>query len=1108
MNEDTEEGSTKAVLPQTGFPIVGIGASAGGLAALEAFFSAFPPDALPGMGFVVVQHLAPDHKSILSELVERYTSMPVQEARDNSPVLPNHVYVIPPNYDMACVNGTLHLTEPGAPRGHRLPIDFFLRSLAQDRHEHAICIILSGTGSDGTLGLRAIKSEGGMAIAQDPSTAAFDSMPRSAIASGLIDSVLPPAEMPAQLTAFANRAFAPPSTAAITMPRLEDSLMKILILVRAQTGHDFSGYKLNTILRRIQRRMALLRIDNPEDYLLHLRQAPAELDNLFRDFLIGVTTFFRDPASFEALAESVFPRLFNSKEPEAPIRVWVPGCSTGEEAYSLAILLQEHIESLHKNFQVNIFATDIDSGSIQQARTGVYPASIAADVSPARLSRYFAFDAATSTYRVNRVIRDMLIFSEQDLTRDPPFSRLDLISCRNLLIYFGADLQKRLIPLFHYSLLPNGYLALGASETIGSFSDLFHSLDRASKIFQRLPDHRGLSHPSFRRFRSPLIEDEARALPLPKPVRPTKPLLRGLVETALLDRWAPAAALVTQSGEILYLHGRSGMYLEPVAGEASLNILNMARQGLRRDLTFALHNAALRNETVRSGPVQVKTNGDFTTIDLEVQPLDGNFEYLPAKDLFLISFQPVEATPTTPLLPQDESADARILTLQQDLVAKDEYLRSSLEQMETANEELRSSHEEMQSINEELQSTNEELETSKEELQSVNEELATVNVELQQRVNDLSHANNDMNNLLAGTGVGTIFVDHQLRIQRFTPAVTQVINLIATDIGRPVSHIASNLIGYTNLIADIEAVLNTLTQRDIEVETNSHSWFLLRIRPYRTLENVIEGAVILFFDITELVHTRQSRRLGEDTVRQLAATLPQLLWTFTAEGVCDYVSPQWTTFTGESESHLLGIGWLKRIHSADRDRVIARWNQSISSGFSLDIEFRLLAASGIGEWFHTRITPLRDPATLALRWFAVSTNIESAKRATLTRQALLEASPHCVLIHDAEGRIMDSNIPAQRLFALQRDQLRGLSLQSLLEDAVGADGGPLDWTSFPPLSARRTGQPGPPVRIGLTRPSTTAWLLVSAAVVAQSEDVAPFPVITQLVLVDSVDKIG
>ncbi|PTN36341.1 chemotaxis protein CheB [Desulfonatronum sp. SC1] len=898
---DTPPGAGEAsadVLAATapgGFPIVGIGASAGGLAAFEAFFSGMPAIGDPGMAFVLVQHLAPDHKSILTDLIRRYTRMQVFEVEDGMTVHPNCAYIIPPGRDMAFLNGALQLLEPSAPRGQRLPIDFFFRSLAQDQRERCIGIVLSGTGSDGTLGVRAIKGEGGMVMAQNPASTEYDGMPRSAVATGLVDFVLPPAEMPAQLIAYTVHAFGHPPKPTTPTSRVENAMNKIFVLLRSQVGHDFSQYKPSSVQRRIERRMAVQQIESMDDYVKFIRATPTETEALFRDMLIGVTSFFRDPAAFKALQELVVPKLFAGRSAGATIRVWVPGCSTGEEAYSLAILLREHLEEQRKSFKLQVFATDIDSQAVAVARTGIYPASIGTDITPERLARFFTPEPGDAegnppAYRIRKNIRDLLIISEQNVTRDPPFSKLDLISCRNLMIYMGSELQKKLIPLFHYALNPGGFLFLGTSETVGEHADLFVGLANKAKIYQRRENFHGIQRAALGRFLPPMV-GTMEEVPLRSAGRTTVPAklpLRELTETALLQEVVPAGALVTADGDILYLHGRTGMYLEPAPGEAGVsNIIKMAREGLKHDLTVALNKAAGTLETVRLPGLRVKTNGSFRTVDLTVRPVDPRMGELardkPAANkpsLFLVILQDVPEKPeagdqssagdvqTEDRGLEDDlsgdgldklAVDARITALKQALRAKEEYLQAVNEELETSNEELKSSNEEMQSVNEELQSTNEELETSKEELQSVNEELVTVNSELQTKVADLSRANNDMNNLLAGTGVATVFVDHQLRILRFTPAATRLINLILSDVGRPVGHIVSNLKDYGRLSQDVQAVLDTLIPKEEQVRTAEDKWYSMRILPYRTLDNVIEGAVITFVDITESKQAQEAR---------------------------------------------------------------------------------------------------------------------------------------------------------------------------------------------------------------------------------------------------------
>ena len=864
-----------SLAPVRGFPLVGIGASAGGLAAFEAFFSGMPEDIDPGMAFVLVQHLAPDHKSLLTELIGHCTRMPVFEVEDGMVVQANCVYIIPPNCNMALLQGALHLFDPVAPRGQRLPIDFFFQSLAADRQEQAIGIVLSGTGSDGTLGLRAIKESGGMVMAQSLASCEYDGMPRSAIATGLVDYQLPPTDMPARLIAYAAHALTRligPGLPAT--PRLESALKKVFIVLRTKTGHDFSQYKTSSMQRRILRRMAVQQIETLDIYVDFLQQTPTEAQTLFRDLLISVTGFFRDPEAFLALEHQVLPKLLANKPVGSVVRVWCPGCATGEEAYSLAMLLVERMEAIGRSLTVQVFATDIDSRAIAHARTGLYPASIATDVSAQRLARFFVAGHDGADYRIHKNVRDMLVFSEQSLIKDPPFSRLDLISCRNLLIYLNADLQKMLIPLFHFALNPGGVLFLGNSEGLGELEEMFEVLDRAAKLYRRneypISDRRAL----LSRFMAPqtAVETSLAAVATVKTAFPARTPLRQLIEQTLLAQVAPASALVNAAGDILYLHGRTGSYLEPCPGAADIqNILKMARDGLRPALSLALHQAANTRQGSDIPAILVKTDGHDTWVKLGVYPvvMGPDVDQQPA--LYLVTLQDTPAAqvpqPGSTQSATDAATQTRIEALTRDLQAKDDYLQNLHEEMDTDQEELKSSNEEMQSVNEELQSTNEELETAKEELQSVNEELATVNAELQTRVGELTCANNDMNNLLAGADIGMVFVDFQLRILRFTPAISRIINLIPADIGRPVGQIITNLSGYSSLVADVAVVLKTLVPKEVEVQANDSQWYTLRILPYRTLNNVIEGAVILFVNITEAVHARDALRQANDLLR-------------------------------------------------------------------------------------------------------------------------------------------------------------------------------------------------------------------------------------------------
>ena len=831
------------------FPVVGIGASAGGLAAIEEFLTAVPAGESLGMAFVLVQHLDPDHKSLLLDLVKKYTHIEIAWAEDGMEVRSDCAYIMPPDTNMALVDGRLCLVEPEAPRGHRLPIDHFFRSLAADQRERAVCIVLSGAGSDGTLGLRAINGEGGMVIAQSPETAAYDGMPRSAIATGLVDYVLPPADMPKQLLGYVSRAFGrAPQPAHAAAPGAADLLPQVLHVLRVRSGHDFTHYKTNTLRRRVERRMAVTRVERMDDYIALLKRDSLEVETLFRELLIRVTNFFRDAPAFEALAAEALPRLIAAHAPGDPVRVWAPGCSTGEEAYSIAMLLLEQAGDVKRNVSAQVFATDIDAEAIVRARAGVYPVSISADVSPDRLARFFVQDG--DTYRVAKTVRDCLVFARQDVTKDPPVSRVDLISCRNLLIYMNADLQQRLMPVFHYAINPDGYLFLGSSETVGDAADLFAPVDKKWKLFQR----RGTVTP-----RQPLPTSTT---PLRgggagggrRPAPPEAPLrvrVRDLAERTLLEKHAPACVVVNAEGDVLYIHGHTGRYLEPAAGEPSGSLLKMAREGLRLELTSGVRKALAQNKAVRYERLRVRTDGGVSLVNLIIEPMAGPDDI---KGVLLVLFDDVpaaedvvNATAAEPVADREQ----RIADLQHELSGMEEYLRTTVEELETSNEQLTSTNEAMQSSNEELHSANEEMETSREELRSVNEELVTVNSELQQRIEELSRANNDMNNMAAGIGIGTLFVDQQLRIQRFTPGVTAIMNLIPTDIGRPLGDITSRLKGDVDLVGAVTTVLETLATEEAQVEDDGERFYQMRVQPYRTVDNVIDGAVLTFDDVTE-----------------------------------------------------------------------------------------------------------------------------------------------------------------------------------------------------------------------------------------------------------------
>ena len=826
------------------FVIVAIGASAGGLDALEQFLGHVPAGS--GMAFVVIQHLDPNHKGMMPELLQRATAMPVAQAKNRMKVTPDCVYVIPPNRDLSILHGTLLLLELAAPRGLRLPIDFFFRALADDRRENAIGVILSGMGSDGTLGLRAIKEKGGLVLVQDPASAKFDSMPRSAIDAGLADIVAPAEELAQRILdtlGHARRRVAgAPAPESETLAQ-KSGFEKICILLRARNGHDFSHYKKTTVYRRIERRMAIHQIGRIADYVRYLRENPQEVDLLFKELLIGVTSFFRDPATWTLLQEQALPALLAAVPEGGKLRAWVAGCSTGEEAYSLAMTFCEVRQRLKlaARHELQIFATDLDADAIAKARQGFYPANIAADVSPQRLKEFFVEDG--NGFRVCKEIREMVVFAPQNLVMDPPFTKLDILTCRNLLIYLGAELQKKLLPLFHYSLKPGGVLVLGSAESIGGFTDLFTALDSQARLFWRSSS----SPPAFE-LDFPTRHFPANIEPTmnPKP-KEAAANLQSLADQLLLQQFSPAAVLVNSAGDVLYISGRTGKYLEPAAGKANWNIHAMARPGLAQELAMALAKALRSGERVVCRNLRVGSNGGTQWVDLTVSPVD---QPAALRGMVMVIFSDV-AAPQAPAVPGRKTAsrsDPRVIELEQALGAARHEVQAYQEEIQTSQEELKSSNEEMQSTNEELQSANEELTTSKEEMQSLNEELQTVNLELQSKVDELSSTSNDMKNLLNSTDMATIFLDNALHVRRFTTQAARIFRLIPADLGRPLSDIVSDL-DYGALSADAEEVLRTLTFSEREIATGDGRWFQIKIMPYRTLDNVIDGVVITLNDI-------------------------------------------------------------------------------------------------------------------------------------------------------------------------------------------------------------------------------------------------------------------
>lgn len=855
------------------FAIVGIGASAGGLEAFEQFFRNMSADS--GMAFVLVSHLDPSHESILTEILQRSTAMPVIEAHDQLVVSPNAVYVIPPNREMAILNGALQLSVPERPRGQRMPIDTFLRSLAQDQAENAVGIIFSGTGTDGTLGLRAILGGGGISLVQKPDTARYDGMPSSAIQAGYASHVLPVEEMPAVLLAGSRHHARHELGLRNQSAQMLSGMNQILLALRSVTGHDFGQYKKSNIGRRIERRMAQHNIDDMLVYARYSKEHPAELQSLFKELLINVTSFFRDPDAFVLLKQEVLPQLLAGKPADYVFRVWVAACASGEEAYSIAILLREFMNETQREFKVQIFSTDLDEDAIATARAGVYPPNIAQDVSPERLRRFFVRE--DGAYRVKKEIREMVVFAIQNVIKDPPFTRLDLLSCRNLMIYFEPQLQYRLFASFHYALKPGGVLFLSPSESVGKHADLFAAQSTKWKLYRA--KHAGVGTRATMHAPVPCVADSGRAEDAAM-TRAEEINFAELTRRVLLRYYAPPSVVIDLKGNILYVHGDTGEFLRPAPGQATLNVIEMARQGLPLELRKAIHAAVNQGATTLSREVSLNTDGDYHTVCFSLRQIPDRDT---AEGLLLLSFHdaaPVAASARTRRGKRAAAAEGgtaetrRIAQLEHELFSTRENLQATIEEQQSSNEELKSTNEEMQSTNEELQSTNEELETSQEELQSVNEELVTVNAELQAKIDLLGRMQNDMKNLLDNINIGAIFLDERLVIRRFTCEATRVYRLLEPDIGRPLADIKSNL-DEDDLIARSRTVLDTLLPYEVELPSIAGAWYLVRIQPYRTLDNMIEGVVLTFTDISKRVQAEMAveheRQLAEgivNTVRE------------------------------------------------------------------------------------------------------------------------------------------------------------------------------------------------------------------------------------------------
>ncbi|MHB8881633.1 MAG: chemotaxis protein CheB [Thermodesulfovibrionales bacterium] len=863
-----------------GFPVVGIGASAGGLEAFTQLFENLPADT--GMAFVLVQHLAASHESMLTELLSKATSMPVKEVRDGMEVELNNVYVIPPNTEMAILHGVLHLLPREDRRGLHMPVDSFLQSLAEDLGGDAIAVIMSGTGSDGSQGVRAIKAEGGLVFAQEEASAKYAGMPGSAIATGCVDIILPPEGIAGELARisrhFSYPALVKPGETGRT-PEEEGGaydLGKLFLMLRTATGVDFTYYKAATILRRIRRRMFVHRIDKMEDYIKYVRENPTEVELLYQDILINVTSFFREPETCDRLKSLVFPQIAGKALSDVPLRLWVPGCATGEEAYSLAICLLEFLDDRKISRPIQMFATDIDEAAIEKARKGLYPESISKEVSSERLRRFFIKTEAG--YQISKAIREMCIFARQNLVKDPPFSKIDLISCRNLLIYFGTALQNKALPIMHYALNPTGFLMLGTSESVGEFSSLFNLVDTKNKIYSK---GASLSRLHFERPREDYAREKTLAANTMDIPGRGLPDIQKAADSIILNRYNPAGVVINADMKIIQFKGNTGPYLEHAPGAASLDIMKLCRKDLMVELNRAIQKARNDDAPAKKEGIRFNYDGQVRTVDIEVIP----FKAPGTKALcFVVLFE--EIPPSAPLPAKQGMGEVthpdseEIIQLRQELDANREYLKAISSEHEAATEEAMALNEELQSSNEEMQSINEELETAKEELQSTNEELTTVNDELQSRSEETTLVNNDLINILSGLEIPVILLGAELQIRRFNAPAGKILNLIPSDTGRPITDIRTN-VSVPDLKEIIAGVIETLAVKQQEIQDIHGRWYSMTIRPYKTVDNRIEGVLMTLVDINELklLVTERERLIHElqdslAKVKQLSGMLP------------------------------------------------------------------------------------------------------------------------------------------------------------------------------------------------------------------------------------------
>ena len=1027
-------------MTESSCPIVGIGASAGGLAALKDLFEALPNDS--GAAFVVIQHLDPKHESLTAEILTRSTAMSVVQVVDGMTVQANHVYVIPPNTSLTLDAHSFKLNKPELHHGLRMPIDTFLLSLAEQHEDCAIAIIVSGTGSDGTLGIQAIKGSGGLVLAQSPDSADYEGMPSSAIATGLVDFTCPVQEMPAHLKHYLQYPHISKQTDtkrdADRLRAEKSQLRAILTFVKNRTGHDFRSYKLGTLGRRIARRMALHHLKTMRDYLSFMRKNEDEAHLLFKDLLISVTAFFRDPEAFSVFEKKVIIELVASKHDDQPIRVWIPGCATGEEAYSIAMLLVEHLEKTNKHSIIQIFASDIDETALDHGRAGLYPENIEASVSEARLQRFFSKEE--NSYRIKKSLRELVTFASQNLISDPPFSNLDLISCRNVLIYLSGEVQSKVLTLFHFALLEKGTLFLGHSETTNQQQSLFKPLAKKWRIYQRTGPARSTSRVEF-----PIVSNITRSHPPFVGIQIVdKNQLRpgDVAQQFLLQEFAPAAVLVNVKNQVVHFSGPTSRYLQQPSGSPSQDLLVLAKHELRAKLRLALRQVTKDNKRVVIDDVQILRESGHFGVKVVLRPIN-----VPQNNesMILVTFEEQGGTDLVPKLnkslgsPQQEGQintdnSSLIEELEAELHITREVLQTNIEEWQSANEELQAANEEVMSVNEELQSSNEELESSKEELQSMNEELTTVNNQYKDKVEELAKINDDLDNLMSSTNIATLFVDYHLQIGRFTPATQKLLNLISTDVGRPISDIRLKFTD-NSLMEDIKQVLSDLTPVECEVKTEDGSYYLRRILPYRTNDYQIAGVVITFIDIS------QRKRSEEDTLR-LATIIRDSHDAFTLFDVSGKITA-WNNgaqrMYGWTEKQALGMNLLDLVPMDERGKMKQLMQRVIKGQHIPSAEAERIGKDRRKINVLLTLTPLLDNAGVIIAIASTEKDISRRIRAENELRAsernfrtLVESAPDALVIVNTSGKIEVANSQAEQLFGYSKQELFGMLVEQLM----------------------------------------------------------------------------